>query len=146
MVSIESSNKKATSAAIEDFEQRYNLKLAEDYKKFLLDFNGGYADPNVFKISEEQGESALNTLYGLGIDDEYDELESVYESLDGIIPSDFISIADDSGGNQICLGVDDDYFGKVFVWIHDMEIEEDMDNMFLLADDFKLFLDNLYAE
>ncbi|MBC2241408.1 SMI1/KNR4 family protein [Listeria booriae] len=146
MVSIESSNKKATSAAIEDFEQRYNLKLAEDYKKFLLDFNGGYADPNVFKISEEQGESVLNTLYGLGIDDEYDELESVYESLDGIIPSDFISIADDSGGNQICLGVDDDYFGKVFVWIHDMEIEEDMDNMFLLADDFKLFLDNLYVE
>ncbi|MBC2163881.1 SMI1/KNR4 family protein [Listeria booriae] len=144
MVSIESSNKKATSAAIEDFEQRYNLKLAEDYKKFLLDFNGGYADPNVFKISEEQGESALNTLYGLGIDDEYDELGSVYESLDGIIPSDFISIADDSGGNQICLGVDDDYFGKVFVWIHDMEIEEDMDNMFLLADDFKLFLDELY--
>ncbi|MBC1780367.1 SMI1/KNR4 family protein [Listeria booriae] len=146
MVSIESSNKKATSVAIEDFEQRYNLKLAEDYKKFLLDFNGGYADPNVFKISKEQGESALNTLYGLGIDDEYDELASVYESLDGIIPSGFISIADDSGGNQICLGVDDDYFGKVFVWIHDMEIEEDMDNMFLLADDFKLFLDNLYAE
>ncbi|MBC2100110.1 SMI1/KNR4 family protein [Listeria booriae] len=146
MVSIESSNKKATSVAIEDFEQRYNLKLAEDYKKFLLDFNGGYADPNVFKISEEQGESALNTLYGLGIDDEYDELESVYESLDGIIPSGFISIADDSGGNQICLGVDDDYFGKVFVWIHDMEIEEDMDNMFLLAADFKLFLDNLYVE
>ncbi|MBC2160078.1 SMI1/KNR4 family protein [Listeria booriae] len=146
MVSIESSNKKATSAAIEDFEQRYNLKLAEDYKKFLLDFNGGYADPNVFKISEEQGESALNTLYGLGIDDEYDELESIYESLDGIIPSGFISIADDSGGNQICLGLDDDYFGKVFVWIHDMEIEEDMDNMFLLADDFKLFLDELYAE
>ncbi|MBC2180324.1 SMI1/KNR4 family protein [Listeria booriae] len=146
MVSIESSNKKATSAAIEDFEQRYNLKLAEDYKKFLLDFNGGYADPNVFKISEEQGESALNTLYGLGIDDEYDELESVYESLDGIIPSDFISIADDSGGNQICLGVDDDYFGKVFVWIHDMEIEEDMDSMFLLADDFKLFLNNLHVE
>ncbi|MBC1898549.1 SMI1/KNR4 family protein [Listeria booriae] len=146
MVSIESSNKKATSVAIEDFEQRYNLKLAEDYKKFLLDFNGGYADPNVFKISEEQGESALNTLYGLGIDDEYDELASVYESLDGIIPSDFISIADDSGGNQICLGVDDDYFGKVFVWIHDMEIEEDMDNMFLLADNFKLFLNNLHVE
>ncbi|MBC2328034.1 SMI1/KNR4 family protein [Listeria booriae] len=146
MVSIESSNKKATSVAIEDFEQRYNLKLAEDYKKFLLDFNGGYADPNVFKISEEQGKSALNTLYGLGIDDEYDELASVYESLDGIIPSGFISIADDSGGNQICLGVDDDYFGKIFVWMHDMEIEEDMDNMFLLAADFKLFLDNLYVE
>ncbi|MDT0110525.1 SMI1/KNR4 family protein [Listeria booriae] len=146
MVSIESSNKKATSAAIEEFEQRYNLKLAEDYKKFLLDFNGGCADPNVFEISKEQGESALNTLYGLGIDDEYDELASVYESLDGIIPSGFISIADDSGGNQICLGVDDDYFGKVFVWIHDMEIEEDMDNMFLLADDFKLFLNNLHVE
>lgn len=146
MVSINSSNEKITNDNIVRFEQENSLKLPGQYKNFLLEYNGGYAEPNIFKISDEQGESALNTLYGLDISEDYDELSSVYETLDGIIPANFISVGDDAGGNQICLGLDGTDRGKIYVWIHDMGADDDMSDMFLLADDFSSFLDNLYED
>lgn len=143
---VNSLNEKTILENIARFEQKNNLKLSDQYKRFLLEYNGGYVEPNVFKISEEQGESALNILYGLDISEDYDELSSVYETMDGIIPSNFISIGDDAGGNQICLGLDELYCGKIFIWIHNMGQGEEMNNMFLLANDFTSFLDNLYED
>ncbi|MBC1458840.1 SMI1/KNR4 family protein [Listeria newyorkensis] len=143
---VNGSNEKTTINNIVRFEHANGLRLSDQYKHFLLDYNGGYIEPNIFKISDEQGESALNTLYGLDISEDYDELAGIYETMDGTIPSNFISIGDDADGNQICLGLDELYYGKIFIWIHDMGEDEEMSNMFLLANDFNSFLDNLYED
>lgn len=48
----------------------------------------------------------------------------------------FISIADDPGGNEICICVVGEYIGKIYFWFHDGENSEEMDNMYFLKDSF----------
>ncbi|MGE6599596.1 SMI1/KNR4 family protein [Bacillus proteolyticus] len=130
---------------VENFELEQNIKFPKEYKEFLLTFNGGYPQLSLFKISEE-GESIVNVFYGLNISKSYDELSNAYESLGGEIPEGFISIGDDSGGNQICLGVNDEYYGKLYFGFHGIEDNDEVSNMFFLANNFREFLNNLYDE
>jgi len=37
-----------------------------------------------------------------------------------------------------------EYQGKVYFWIRDIEPKDEMDNMFILADSFTGFFNNLY--
>jgi hypothetical protein len=127
---------------INEFELKCNIKLPEQYINFLLKFNGGYPQVSTFKISEEEGETVVNKFYGLG--DMKGNLAKIFEVLDGELPEGFISIANDPGGNEICIGISDKYFGKIYLWIHDMESNDEMDNMFFIADSFDEFFNNLY--
>lgn len=85
----------------------------------------------------------VNIFYGIG--EMYDNLEKKIDIFDEIIDTGFLPIADDSGGNQICLGLSEKYFGDVYFWIHD-EDPENMGNMYFLATDFEDFLEKLYNE
>ncbi|MEK8215206.1 MULTISPECIES: SMI1/KNR4 family protein [unclassified Paenibacillus] len=60
------------------------------------------------------------------------------------MPEGFISIASDPGGNEICIGISENYFGKIYFWMHDMESDEEMENMIFLKNSFNDFFDNLY--
>ncbi|MEK4077564.1 SMI1/KNR4 family protein [Paenibacillus sp. FSL R5-0486] len=144
MATIYNTNEKIKLKNIEEFEAKYDVVLPVQYRDFLLEYNGGNVKPNVFKISDDEGETALNTLYGLDINESYDELSSVFDSLYGEIPNEFISIGDDSGGNQICLGTSEEYAGKIYIFLHDIEPTEKISNMFLISDSFDSFLDSLY--
>ncbi|MGS7052275.1 SMI1/KNR4 family protein, partial [Legionella pneumophila] len=115
MATIYNTNEKVKLKNIEEFEAKYHVVLPVQYRDFLLEYNGGNVKPNVFKISDDEGETALNALYGLEINESYDELSSVFDSLYGEIPNEFISIGDDSGGNQICLGTSEEYTGKIYI-------------------------------
>lgn len=142
MAVIYNSHEKIHLKNIEDFEEKHDIKLPIQYRTFLLEYNGGNVKPNVFKISEEEGETVANTLYGLDISESYDDLSNVFESLHGDIPDEFLSIGDDSGGNQICLGVSGEYRGKIYIFILDIVSDEEMSNMFFIADSFEGFLEN----
>src|SRR5690606_1207461 len=107
-----------------------------------LRYNGGYPKESTFKISDEEGESVVNKFYGIG--NMKSNLASVFEILDGELSDGFISIANDPGGNEICIGVNEEHYGKVFIWIHDMDSDEYLGNMFLLANSFNEFFEKLY--
>lgn len=144
MANIYNAHEKINLKNIEDFEVKHHIEFPIQYRDFLLEYNGGNVKPNVFKISDEEGETAVNTLYGLDISESYDDLSNVFDSLHGEIPDEFISIGDDSGGNQICLGISGEYSGKVYMFIHDIESTEEMSNMFFISNTFDSFLDGLY--
>ncbi|KMJ59120.1 hypothetical protein AB685_08645 [Bacillus sp. LL01] len=143
MVKIIDSHKPLSVKEIEQFENTHNVKFTELYRKFLLDNNGGYAVPNVFNVSDDQGESVLNAIYGIG--DMYDSLEDFIDIYEGRLPEGFIPIADDSNGNVICLGTDKKYYEKLYFWDHEKEAE-DMSNMYFLANNIYEFLDSLYED
>lgn len=143
MAIVYNSNDKVSLEKIKEFETKYNINLPIQYREFLLEYNGGNVKPNVFKISDEEGETAVNTLYGLGIAEHYDELSNVFDSLYGEICEEFISIGDDSGGNQICLGIEGNYLGKIYL-LHDVEEIEEMNNMIFISNSFNDFLNDLY--
>lgn len=142
MTKILNENPKISLQDIKQFEQEYDISLPKQYVEFLLEYNGGFPQESGFKISDDEGESLVNRFYGIG--DMKSNLGKVYDVLEGEIPEDFISIANDPAGNEILLGVSGEYRGKVYFWIHDMESEEEMDNMFILANSFYEFFDNLY--
>ncbi|MGF2773327.1 SMI1/KNR4 family protein [Bacillus cereus] len=146
MVKIESSHKKLSIEEIEKFEIENGVKLTEKYKEFLLQWNGGYPERSIFNISDELGKSVLNVFNGIG--DMYDNLEKVIDIYEFRLAKGFISIADDSAGNVICLGTEEPYYEKIYFWDHGQESEDpdDMSNMYFLANDIDEFLDNLYED
>ena len=135
-------NQKISLQDIKQFEREYNVTLPKEYIDFLLKYNGGHPQESNFKITNDEGESLVNKFYGIG--DMKSNLAKVFEVLEGEIPEDFVSIANDPGGNEILLGVSGEYQGKIYFWIHDIEPDDDMGNMFILADSFSEFFDNLY--
>ncbi|WP_046226783.1 SMI1/KNR4 family protein [Paenibacillus dauci] len=141
MTNMDRENEKITIDDIRKFEAKYFLKLPEQYVDFLLKHNGGYPEKSIFKISNEEGESVVNKFYGVG--NMKGNLGKVFEVLDGELPTGFISIANDPGGNEICIGISERYFGEVYFWIHDIESEEEMDNMVFFKSNFNDFFDNL---
>src|SRR5690625_1960625 len=86
-------NSKLTAQDIEYFQKESNIQLTNNYKDFLLKWNGGYIEPHLFNISDEQGMSGMNLFYGIGDID--DNLLDVMDDLDGRLPSGFIAIGDD---------------------------------------------------
>jgi hypothetical protein len=142
MTNMLNENTKISLQDIKQFEHEYNVILPKQYVDFLLKYNGGYPQESNFKISDNQGESLVNKFYGIG--DMKSNLAKVFEVLEGEIPEDFISIANDPGGNEILLGVSGEYQDKIYLWIHDIEPEDEMGNVFILADSFSEFFNNLY--
>lgn len=137
-----SGNSKIYLQDIKQFEQEYDVTLPKQYIDFLLEYNGGYPQESSFKISNDEGESLVNKFYGIW--DMKSNLGEVFEILEGEILEDFVSIANDPGGNEILLGVSGENKGKVYFWIHDIESEYEIDNMYILADNFADFFNNLY--
>lgn len=128
---------------LESFEHNYNITLPRDYRDFLIEYNGGYPNPGTYKISYELGESILNIFYGIG--NMYDNLEKKIDIFDEILEIGFIPIADDPCGNQICIGINKEYFGQIYHWAHDKEHDE-VESMYFLSESFKEFLESLYEE
>lgn len=143
MAKIKLIHDKLSLKDLKAFEREHNLKIPGLYREFLLNYNGGYVVPNVFYISTKEGESALNVFYGIG--NMYNNLEKKFDFFDEILEIGFIPIASDSGGNQICLGINDDFFEKIYFWNHEQETDEPMENMHFLAENINEFLNSLYA-
>lgn len=146
MAEIYSSHDNLSLEQIEVFENEMNIKLTKKYINFLLKWNGGKAIPNLFMISDEQGPSVLNVIYGIG--DMYDNLTDFIEIMDERLPVGFIPIGDDPSGNVICLGTKEPYYEKIYFWDHEQEPEDpnEMSNMYFLANDIDEFLDNLFED
>ncbi|WP_152658616.1 SMI1/KNR4 family protein [Oceanobacillus sp. CFH 90083] len=142
MAEMELIHDKLSLNELEDFEIEQGLNFPESYRDFLLKYNGGYVNPNVFYISSEEGESAINIFYGIG--NMYNNLEKKLDLFDDLIDIGFIPIASDSGGNQICLGVNEKYFEQVYFWNHEQETDELMESMHYLGENINKFLNSLY--
>lgn len=139
---MDKENEKINIKEVEEFELKHDIKLPNQYVYFLLKSNGGCPHASTFKISDAEGESVVNKFYGIG--DMKGNLDRVFEILDGELPEGFISIGDDPAGNEICIGINEKYYGKIYLGIHDMESDDKLSNMFFLAESFNEFFNSLY--
>lgn len=145
MALITQSNGPLAIERVEKFEAALGTRLPEQYRSFLQEFNGGRPVPKMFTISEEQGPDIIRMFFGIG--NEYGNLEENYKVYEDRVPIGFVPIASDPGGNIICIGTDEEFTGKIYFWDHEEEPDdpEDMTNVYLLADSFNEFLEQLYA-
>lgn len=140
---------------LSEFEDEFNVKLPEQYREFMIKYNGGYVDPNIFKFDDEGGSTVLNELYPLKSEEDVD-LYYINDLHEDYFSDGFITIGDDPGGSDICLGVKGDVRGKVYFFDRESDYEEYDENgeeilidekiMNLLSDTFYSFLDSLYED
>lgn len=103
------------------FESRLGVQLPSDYRNFLLAYNGGSWKKKCFYISEDQGSSLIHHVYGLHDGPEYLRLDSAHERFRGRIRDGLIPLADDQGGNQVCIGLVGLDREKVFFFDHETD-------------------------
>lgn len=147
---IQNSRHKIDDKELSDLETRLKMKLPNDYKKFLLQNNGGIPIPNVFDFIDGDGQnsnSLVHYFYAVYNDNGHDNLENNYNFFksERRIPSNILPIAEDPFGNMICISVSGDDYGKVYFWDHELEGQsESYDNISLIASSFDEFINNLH--
>jgi len=143
-------NNPTSEQEIQKFGELIHATLPYDYRNFLLKYNGGKPEYYIFPENDNTYQLALDLLHGLNTNNNYSDLKWNYNTYTDRIMDSFIPIADEIGGDQFVLGVKGDFKGKVYLWDHNEELDNDKfqenilpDNMYLLADSFTDFMEQL---
>ncbi len=138
---------------IEAVENYVNLKFPQEYKAHLLINNGGRCSPNVYSFVENGKATESDVNWFLAIHDgEYNNLRDyidTYKVKAKRLPSHILPVANDSGGNLICISCGERDYGYIYFWDHEKEVnyylsnDQDYSNMYLIAKTFSAFLNGL---
>ena len=135
---------------IRKLETKLNLKFPTEYKKFLLQNNGGMPEEEV-EFSFIEIDVTTRKSFEQGSDIQYfyntDEMIESYENLvcEELINKTYIPIACDSFGNEIllCLNPNENY-GCVFFSDHEStNLDDSFWSVSKIADSFNKFIDML---
>jgi len=141
---------------LREVEKIIGVELPEEYKQFLLSHNGGYPEPNVFRVQWSgqywaEGNEINSIAWFLAVYDGKDmNFVDFYETHKDRIPKDTVAIADDPGSNLILLGTSGPNKGKVFFWQRDYEVDfqngevPDYSNVGFVSNSFNEFIDSLF--
>ena len=79
-------------------------------------------------------------------DGDYDNFEKqfLFCKANGLLPDTMVAVADDPGGNMICLSVSGIDTNSVYFWDHEATDDDKRVNLHLIADSFAEFLAGLY--
>ena len=136
-------------AHVTRLEVRLGCPLPEDYREFLLLYNGGRPEPGCFQFAQRTGpytDSVIDWFLTLHENPyTYTNLERKLDVFADRIPPGTLPIANDPGGNCVLLGLNADIRGKVYFWDHDREParQPDWSNIDLIAEDFDTFMRKL---
>lgn len=147
---IEKAGKSVGPEAVELFERILERRFPKDYREFLLKYNGGRPIPNCFTFKDGNENSLVHFFKKINSQHTHDDLLTNIRVHKHRIPPDYISIASDPFGNEICIAISGQNYGKIFFWDHELEAGDDisptMDNMSLIAATFTSFLESLYED
>lgn len=129
-------------------EKQLGVVLPDDYRKFLLQHNGGRPKLKVFPIYGDlaDDQALLEHFYCISDGDEYDLARNEI-SLRGRLPKDMLAIGEDPGGNYICISLSNKDFGRIYYWDHEGELENittGQSNLYFVANSFGELLELLH--
>jgi hypothetical protein len=156
MITFSKTEPKINSSNIVELEEYVGLTFPIEYKKHLLQYNGGKCSPNIFAFMEngKQNNSILNWFFAIS-NCEYNNLKEYINTLkidEKRLPSHILPIADDPGGNLICISCGNNDFGHIYFWDHEKEVDYSVEddsnysNLYLISKSFNQFIDELKEE
>jgi hypothetical protein len=149
-VKVKRSNRfgKLSPHQLHRFEEKYGLRLPEDYRQFLLRHNGGDPHPKNtidFKEGRKLTSGDVQFIYGIHDGEYWASLEWHLQCYQGRIIQDGLPIAGDSAGNQYVLVIRGERAGQVYFWDHEMETDPPgFANMTYVASSFTQFGEELH--
>lgn len=129
---------------IEEFERRNDLPLAKDYRRFLIEHNGGLLEQAACFVKGPNQEVLVQTLLGVGRTRDFD-LQGWLEEYRAEMPPGFLVVAVGAGTMLFILGTGAAGAG-VYCWDHAHAFEgssEESGNTYEVAATFTEFLDSL---
>jgi len=106
-----------TLEELNTFETLISKTLPPDYRQHMLTYNGGVLEEDVEHLNYSGGGGIL---YLYPIKYGYDTMEDVYEDLNEILISGYLSIGKTSSGGQIIISLNNDStYGKIKEWFTD---------------------------
>jgi cell wall assembly regulator SMI1 len=138
-------------AQINQLETAIQAKFPESYKNFLLQHNGGSPEPCVFEYidASETRLGCINNFLGIHsgeLSNLHDYIET-YKVFQKRLPDDVFPIANDPGGNLICISLAAHDTGTIYFWDHELEADEGEEpsyaNLFFIARSFDDFIKSL---
>ena len=118
---------------IKKFEAEYCFDFPNQYRDFLLKYNGGYSPKTKFRINKVS--SDVRGFYGFGSADINYSFFTENKEIDDYTSNKVIPIACDSFGNYIVISIDVDTCGQVY-----FEDHEQGNKLSLLTKDFATFV------
>lgn len=125
-----------------EFEEKIGARLPEDFREYLLQYNGGLPKPNNFNIHNDC--SSIHHMFGIHKGPEYSSLKWNVEIKKNAIPNLLMPFADDPFGNILCIGVKGDVKGEIYFWDHEVCEDGDWTDIVKISDSFTLFLNSLF--
>lgn len=126
-------------------EEEIGFTLPNDYKEFLINFNGGVPEVkySTFKLNELEENIGLQVLYGLNLEENLD-LREWYEEYEDDLLDDCLIIGHGIGFGFIVLVNSPEIYG-VYFWDNSFELENSSEdeNIYKISDTFKEFIQEL---
>lgn len=95
-------------------EARLRLSLPEDYRRFLLQTNGGEPVPASFEILGYDARATISVLYGVLVKVPGFNLEWNFGKLKKVIPTGFLPSGHDAFGDPLLVGTTGEERGCIF--------------------------------
>lgn len=118
-------------------ESLIGLQLPEDYKAFLLKYNGGVPELNLFHFKMGNTENTTDIQYFFGISKDTYNIQDIFFTFKRRLPQNKIAVARDSGGNLLVIDV---ISSQTFLFDHET------DELYFVSDTFSHFLTTLFEE
>ena len=126
-------------------EEEIGFTLPNDYKEFLINFNGGVPEVkySTFKLNELEENIGLQVLYGLDLEENLN-LREWYEEYEDDLLDDCLIIGHGIGFGFIVL-VNSPEISGVYFWDNSFELENSSEdeNIYKISDTFKEFIQEL---
>ena len=126
-----------------------DLKFPKSYVDHLQIYNDGDLELNCVEFQDNA--TNIRYFYGTSTEESYD-LIAVYQVYKDRIPKNCVAIAEDDFGNQICISLNTDTYGKIYFWDHEkMDADENEKNklqvndMILIANSFEEFCSKIQS-
>ena len=126
-------------------EDEIGFTLPNDYKEFLINFNGGVPEVkySTFKLNELEENIGLQVLYGLDLEENLN-LREWYEEYEDDLLDDCLIIGHGIGFGFIVL-VNSPEGAGVYFWDNSFELENSSEdeNIYKISDTFREFIEEL---
>lgn len=142
-------DKSVDEKTLNHWEKQTGYKLPDDYKKFLLTFNGGVTCPWMFRHGHPQSSEEESILDYLHDWDDVVENSNLDVTRDlASRPPNAIEIGQNPGGGAVLLSLDPNSYGQIVYWIpsHLAWGDEPNNIVAAIAPSFSEFINRLFDD
>lgn len=104
--------------ALVDFEKSLKVTIPKDYRKYLIDFNGGDFEKCIVHLPSNEGDTTVHHMFGIHSGPEYRQLIENYNNFFKLTSGNYIPICDDSFGNIFYLKIKGENSGAIYFCDH----------------------------